>query len=356
MRTYEREVKQETQILEQEKEETQTLKKILLWIRCGGKRALKQAESDLEKRSIKPTGIIQHIEQLLEFMKEECLHTQLEPHDPGPGPTPEEVSRVFEEFREDIPKHGLLYCSILEDRLSNALDKILRLSSWTPSSTHNSRLRGLLRNALLTLDDLGGNEEYHDCLRDFMKRRTALCAFTLENANAITAEDSWTTAELCKNLRRLAQNLGKIASTKADQYQKLYENFLANKEVLSLWLDSASPGQGRLYICFSSIAFYIQFILVGRSLVDGFTDSLKDMASSMRREADFWNSQSNLFHIWPNIKETYVCDINAMPPFPSEQLEHELNDHRSPTTSSIHGSVTQVSHLPKFLIGVNAYQ
>ena len=66
------------------------------------------------------------------------------------------------------------------------------------------------------------------------------------------------------------------------------------------------------------------------------------MASTMRREANFWNSQSNLFHIWPNIKETYVCDINAMLPFPSEQ--RELNDHRSSTTPSIPGSVTQVGH------------
>ena len=307
------------------------------WIRWDGKKALGQAEFDLEKRSVKPTDTLQHIEQLLELMKQEYLNTQPDMAACGG------VSRVFKEIREEIPKHGTfeLRHYILEERLSNALDKILRLSSWTPSSTHNSRLRGLLRNALLTLNDLGGNEEYHECLRDFMKRRTALCAFTLENANAITAEDSWTTAELCKNLRRLAQNLGNIASTKADQYQKLYENFIANKEDLSHWLDSASPGQGKLYICFSSIAFYIQFVLVGRSLVDGFTDSLKDMASSMRREANFWNSQSNLFHKWPNIRETYVCDINVMPPFPSEQREPQ--DHRSSTISSIHSSVTQVS-------------
>ena len=104
--------------------------------------------------------------------------------------------------------------------------------------------RSLLRNALLILNDLGGNKEYHDNLRDFIKRHTAFCAFTLDNANLITAEDSQTTAELCKNLRRLAQNLGKIASTKAEQYQKLYENFIAHREELSQWLDSASLGQG----------------------------------------------------------------------------------------------------------------
>ena len=230
-------LEQENQMLRSEQEnQTRVLDMILRWIRRGGKKALKQAELELEKRSVKPTGIIQHIEQLLELMEEECLHQH------GPGTTrsmsaflPEGVSRVFKEIREEIPTLSELPHCILEERrleelLSNALDKILRLSSWTPSSTHNRRLRELLRNALLTLNDLGGNEEYHDCLREFMKRRTALCAFTLENANAITAEDSGTTAELCKNLRRLAQNLGKIASTKADQYQKLYENFIANKE------------------------------------------------------------------------------------------------------------------------------
>jgi hypothetical protein len=94
------------------------------------------------------------------------------------------------------------------------------------------------------------------------------------------------------------------------------------------------------------------FILVGRSLVDSFTDSLKDMASYMRREADFWKSQSNQFHKWPNIRRTYRCAIDAMPPFPSEQL----NDHRSSTTPSICGSVTQVNHYPEFLVDVNAYQ
>ena len=125
------------------------------------------------------------------------------------------------------------------------LDKILRLSSWTPSSTHNKHLRELLKNALLMLNDLGGNEEYHDDLREFMKQHTAFCAFTLDNAYAITAKDSETTADLSMNLRRLAQNLGKIASTKAEQYQKLYESFIAHKEDLSRWLDLASQGQGK---------------------------------------------------------------------------------------------------------------
>jgi hypothetical protein len=110
----------------------------------------------------------------------------------------------------------------------------------------------------MMLNDLGNNEEYLDHLRDFMKRHTAFCAFTLDNAYVITSEHSETAgAELCKNLRQLAQNLVKIASTKAEQYQKpeLYENFIAHKEDLSHWLDSASPGQGKLYFWFLSIAF-----------------------------------------------------------------------------------------------------
>ena len=39
------------------------------------------------------------------------------------------------------------------------------------------------------LNDLGGSGEYHDYLRDFMKRHTAFCAFTLGNADLITTED-----------------------------------------------------------------------------------------------------------------------------------------------------------------------
>ena len=109
----------------------------------------------------------------------------------------------------------------LEALLSTTVDKILWLSSWTPSGTHNNCLRELLGDALLILNDLGDNKEYRDYLRDIMKVHTAFCAFTLDNAYAITAEDSETTAELCKILQQLAQNLGKIASTKAEQYQKL---------------------------------------------------------------------------------------------------------------------------------------
>ena len=60
-----------------------------------------------------------------------------------------------------------------------------------------------------------------------------------------------------RDIWRLAQNLGKIASTKAEQYQKLYENFIAHKEDLSYWLDSAGPGQSELYIWDLCIAFYI---------------------------------------------------------------------------------------------------
>ena len=69
------------------------------------------------------------------------------------------------------------------------------------------------------------------------------------------------TSELCKNLRRLTQNLGNIALTKAEQYRKLHENFIANKEDLSHWLDSASPGKGKLYIWFYESHFkYSSFL------------------------------------------------------------------------------------------------
>ena len=73
------------------------------------------------------------------------------------------------------------------------------------------------------------------------------------------------------------------------------------------------------------------------------------MASSLRREANFWNSQSNQFHKWLDIRETYGSAMDAMPPSSSEQL----ND-RSSTIPSIHGSVTQVNYYPEF-IDVNAY-
>ena len=227
---------------------------ILDWVRDSGKDALERAEHNLERCRVKPTDIKQHIEQLLKLMDKEYW---LNRHDIGTFwyRTLPSRKKMFKEMLDEIPKligmdgnFGLRYFT-LEGQLSNALDKILRLSSWTPSSSHNKRLRELLKNTLVMLKDLGGNKEYHDDLRDFMKRHTAFCAFTLDNAYAITAEDSESPAELCRNLRRLAQKIGKIASTKADdQYQKLYENFIVHKEDLSHWLDSASPGQGKFYI------------------------------------------------------------------------------------------------------------
>ena len=238
---------------------------ILGWVRDSGKDALKRAEHNSEKRRVKPTNIKQHIEQLLKLMDQEyrldppCIYMDLDVW----NITLPLRKKKFKEIVEEIPKliemdgnFGLRYFT-LEAQLSNALDKILRLSSWTPSTTHNKRLREQLRRDLLMLTDLGGDKEYHENLRNFMEGHTALCAFPLENAYAIIAEDSETTAELCQNLRRLAQNLGKIASTKAVRYQTLFEKFIAHKEGLSHWLDSASPGQGKLYICFLNIAFYI---------------------------------------------------------------------------------------------------
>jgi hypothetical protein len=248
-------------------QENQALEMILHWVRRHGKEANKRAEYVLDKRRVKPTNIEQHVEQLLELMEQEYWETQhsMSPRTDGPERDMSVFLRqiFFEVLHVDIPNlvgsHQTfgLRKPTLEAQFSTTLDKILRLSSWTPSSTHNKHLRELLRNALQILNDLGGNEEYHDSLRDFMKRHTAFCAFTLDNADAITTEDSETIAELCKSLRRLAQNIGKIASTKAEQYQKLYEDFIAHREDLSKWLDSASPGQGKLYIWFLCITFYI---------------------------------------------------------------------------------------------------
>ena len=344
-------VEQKTQAVAQE---TQALEIILNWIKLGGKEALRLAEYALDEREDKHTNIEEHtgIVQLMKLMEQEYYWrtqsqmTCIQDRDKTMSVSARE--EIFRTMRREIlelignyRRFGL-WNSTLEIRFSTTLDRILRLSSWTPSCSHNEHLRTLLRDALLLLNDLGGNEEYQEDLRDFMKRHTAFCAFTLDNAYSITAEDSETTAELCKNLRRLAQKLGKIASTKADQYQKLYENFIAHKEDLSHWLDSASPGQGNfniLFLFFASPFTYSSFF-VGRSLVDSFTDSLKDMASSMRREANFWNSQSNQFHKWPNIRQSYSYAIDAMP------LD-QLNDYRSSTTStpSIHGLVTQVRSL-----------
>ena len=236
--------------------ETQALEMILHWVKRDGKGALKGADCALNKLGWKPSQQ-QHIEQLLKLMEQQYWDTQHPPSlhidDPNWSMSVSSRKEIFKTMLEEIPKlirRFMLRNPTLEARFSTTLDKILRLSSWTPSRTHNKYLRVLLKNTLVILNNLGDNEEYHDCLRDFMKRHTTFCAFTLDNAYAITAEDSETTAELCRNLRRLAQNLGKIASTKADQYQKLYENFIANKGDLSHWLDSASPGQGKLYFCF----------------------------------------------------------------------------------------------------------
>ena len=255
-----RALEEETQALEREtralEEETRALEMIIHWVNGG---AFKRAEFKLDHT--KPTHIEQHTMELLELMEQEYWLIQ---HPTSPrGMSVLLPKKIFKTMRKEIPnligehrRFGIRDFTI-ETKFSTTLDRILRLSSWTPSSTHNKRLHELLRKALLMLNDLGDNdlgdndlgdnEEYHGYLRDFTKQHTALCAFTLGNSDLITTKDSGTTAELCKNLRRLAQNLGKIASTKGEQYQKLYERFIAHKEDLSHWLDSAGPGQGKHY-------------------------------------------------------------------------------------------------------------
>ena len=245
-----RELVKRTGALEEEipplKEEARALEMFLSWVMDDGKEALKLAENVLKERKVKPTDIKQHVEQLLKSMDRDYRLNSIN-NCRTPLPSHE---KIFKTMLEEIPKLigmqqrlGLRYLT-LEDQFQ--FNKISRLSSWTPSTTHNNNLHELLRDALMMLKDLGGYEEYHENLRDFMKQHTAFCAFTLDNAKLITAEDSKATAELCKNLRRLAQNLGKIASAKAEIYQKLYENFIIHKEDLSHWLDEASPGEGKL--------------------------------------------------------------------------------------------------------------
>ena len=248
-------------------DEIQALKLILDWVRRGGMEALERAENVMDERRVKPTDIQEHIKQLLELMEQQYWSSPFptSPYTDGPVMimSPPLCKEIFKTMLEEIPKligmhqrFGLRNFTI-EARFSTTFDKILRLSSWTPSSTRNKHLHELLKNALLTLKNLRGNEEYHENLRDVMKQHAAFCAFSLDNAGLITTEDSETTAELCKNLRRLAQNLRKIASTKAEQYQKLYEIFIAHKDDLSHWLDSASPGQGKVYTWFLCIALDI---------------------------------------------------------------------------------------------------
>ena len=171
-------------------EETRSLEMFLPWVMDDGMEALKQAECVLEERRVKPTDMKQHVEQLLKLMdREYWLHN----HNNWPLPSHE---KIFKTMLEEIPKligmHqrlGLRYLT-LDAQLSNLLDKILRLSTWKPASTHNKHLRELLRNALLILNDLGGNKEYHDNLRDFIKRHTAFCAFTDRKSTRLNSSHS----------------------------------------------------------------------------------------------------------------------------------------------------------------------
>ena len=94
---------------------------------------------------------------------------------------------------------------------------------------------------------------------------------------------------------------------KLKQYQTLYEN-LAHKE-LSHLADSVSLGrQGKApYLPFFVYRlFYIYFILVGCSLVDNFSNTLKDMASSMRREKQTSGTPILLFSLHPKPDITLV--------------------------------------------------
>ena len=148
-----RALEQETQALEQE---SQALEMILHWFRCGGgQEALKRAEYVLDGRRVKPTDIEKHIELLLALVEQEYCSTSPRAH--GLSPQSLGFRQIFNAMREEIPKLIGMHQRLgtrnptLEARFSATLDKILRLSSWTPSSTHNKHLRELLRNSSTTL-------------------------------------------------------------------------------------------------------------------------------------------------------------------------------------------------------------
>lgn len=133
---------------------------------------------------------------------------------------------------------------IRQEKLSSTFLEIERLSTWVPSSANKRKLGGALKTAKEQLDQLGGDTEYHDYLRDFMTRHHILCAFIIGHAEDITDQNAERIAEMSKELRKMTQKLRKAALKKANGYERLYEDFIANREGLSHLLDSANAGQG----------------------------------------------------------------------------------------------------------------
>jgi hypothetical protein len=184
-----------------------------------------------------------------------------------------------------------------QQKLSSAFLEIERLSTWVPSVANKRKLGGVLKSAKEQLDQLRRDADYHDCLREFMASHHILCAFIIHHAEDIDDQNSERIAELFKELRQMTQKLRNTALKKAKGYEKLYDDFIANRDEWSDLLDSASKGQGH-------------------SLVDDFTSSLQGMANSMRREADHWERQGNEISDWQNTRELYLSACNTIPDFP----------------------------------------
>jgi hypothetical protein len=132
------------------------------------------------------------------------------------------------------------------DRVTLTFNRIKRVSSWAPSPANHRELIELLGTAQEQLDQLRRDEEYHADLREFMARHRALCSFIIDNANDIAYQSS--ISELIQELRRLTRKLRLTALSMAEGYESLYKSFIANRDQVSDILDSASAGQGTVFI------------------------------------------------------------------------------------------------------------
>jgi hypothetical protein len=196
--------------------------------------------------------------------------------------------------------------------LERTFTAILRLSSWRPSSANNGKLAKVVGSAKKQLEWLRDDDEHQTYLREFMTKHRILCAFIVSRAEDITLQESAWIAEACRELRTLTQKLRRNAVTKAEDYQRLYDIFTANREGLSGWLNLATTGK---FLAFLRLLTSSESILdVGRALFNTFTGSLKGMANSMRREADFWEHEGNKIDNWQDTLQRYTSTINSIPP------------------------------------------
>ena len=113
-----------------------------------------------------------------------------------------------------------------------------------PGTARDQKFHEVLQNALFALTELHNHHEYRNHLEAFKRKQGALLSAILKHADAINSEDSKLPGQLCLELQQIAHNLAGFAAQRADQYQKLYEYFVKNRESISESLDSASSGQG----------------------------------------------------------------------------------------------------------------